>query len=92
MAFKYDFSQELEETLEKLWKKNKLIYEATLKKVDEIASRDEQTIEHYKNLRYGLKDFKRVHIAKSFVQLFKVFKKDKFVIFDKLKHHDDVYK
>ncbi|MFH1234005.1 MAG: addiction module toxin RelE [Candidatus Diapherotrites archaeon] len=92
MPFKYDFSDELEDTLAKLFKKDRNAYEALLKKIDEIASRDEFTIEFYKNLRYDLKEYKRVHVTKSFVLMFKVFKKEKFILFDKFRHHDDVYK
>lgn len=92
MPFKYDFSDELEETLAKLSKRNKQAFEAILKKVEEIASRDENTIEFYKNMQYALKEYKRAHIAKSFVLLFKVFKKEKFILFDKFGHHDNIYK
>lgn len=92
MAFKYDFSDELEEVLTKLYKKDKKRYEAILKKAEEIASRDETTIDFYKNTKYDLKEFKRVHIDKSFVLLFKVFKEKKFILFDKFGHHDEIYK
>ena len=92
MPFKYDFSHELEQTLEKLYKKDKKRYEATLKKIEEIVSRDNTTIDYYKNLKHDLKEYKRVHIDRSFVLIFRIFKKDKFVLFDRLKHHDDVYK
>lgn len=92
MSFKYDFSDELEETLKKLFKKDKRKYEATIKKIEEVSSRDKQTINYYKNLKHNLKEYKRVHIDKNFVLLFKVFKKEKLILFDRLKHHDDVYK
>ncbi|MDO8648100.1 MAG: addiction module toxin RelE [Candidatus Diapherotrites archaeon] len=92
MTFKYDLSDELEETLKKLHKKDNKRYEAVMKKIDEIAERDETAIDFYKNLKHGLSDCKRVHIDKSFVLLFKVFKKEKFILFDRLEHHDNVYK
>lgn len=92
MPFKYDFSDELEEILTKLYKKDKKIYEALLKKIEEVASRDNETIDFYKNTRHDLKEFKRVHVAKSFVLLFKVFKDKKFILFDRFGHHDDIYK
>ena len=92
MSLKYDFSDELEEILSKLFKKDRKRYEVTLKKVEEISLRDEITIDYYKNLRHDLKEYKRVHIDKSFVLIFKVFKKEKFILFDKLKYHDDIYK
>lgn len=92
MPFKYDYSDEVEEALDKLYKKDRKVYEALLKKTEEITSRNEKTIDFYKNLRYDLKEYKRVHVAKSFVLMFKVFKEKKFILFDKFKHHDDVYK
>lgn len=92
MAFRYDFSDELEETLSRLSKKDRQKYEAILKKIEEIASRDENTIDFYKNLSHEMKEYKRVHIAKSFVLLFKVFKKEKFILFDRLDHQDNAYK
>ena len=58
----------------------------------QVIDSDEITIDHYKNLQYDLKEYKRVHIAGCFVLLFKVFKKEKFILFDKLGHHDDIYK
>lgn len=90
--FRYDISDRLEATLKKIYKKDVQLYEATLKKIDEISSRDVDTINFYKNLRYDLSDYKRVHIKKSFVLIFRVFKKDKFILFDKISHHDNIYK
>ena len=91
MAFKYDFSDQLEQTLAKLAKKDKKTYEMLLKKIEDIAGPDEFLIEHYKNLKHNLSDYKRVHIAKSFVLLFKVYKKEKFILFDRFDHHDNIY-
>jgi len=92
VPFKYDFSDELEEVLAKFFKKDRRRYEIILAKVEEVIQRDEETIEYYKNLRHGLKEYKRVHIDKSFVLLFVVFKKEKFILFDKFGHHDNIYK
>ena len=92
MPFKYDVSDELEETLNKLFKKDKKRYNSVLKKIEEAASRDFATIDFYKNLKHNLKEYKRVHIDKSFVLIFKVFKKEKFILFDRLDHHDNIYK
>ena len=92
MPFRYDFSDELEETLEKLFKKDRKRYEIALKKIEEISSRDNSSIDFYKNLRHDLNEYKRVHIDKSFVLIFKVSRKENHILFDKLKHHDDIYK
>ena len=92
MPFKYDVSDELESTLTKLFKKDLKRYEIVFKKIEEVASRDLSTIDFYKNLKHGLNEYKRVHIDKSFVLIFKIFKKEKFILFDRLEHHDNIYK
>jgi len=91
MPFQYDTSDELEETLKKLCKKDRQMYEAIMNKIDEVVSRDYLTIDFYKNMRYELKEYKRVHIMKSFVLLFKVYKEKNFILFDKFDHHDNIY-
>ena len=92
MAFSFQLSEELKQQIAVLARRDKKTVEIINKKVKEIINCNEETIEHYKNLRYELKDYKRVHIAKSFVLFFQVFKKEKHILFDKIKHHDDAYK
>ena len=48
--------------------------------------------EHYKNLRYDMKDSKRVHIG-HFVLIFR-YKKDEnlILLFDDFEHHDNIYR
>jgi mRNA-degrading endonuclease RelE of RelBE toxin-antitoxin system len=48
-------------------------------------------IEHYKNLRYKLKEFKRVH-GGSFVLIFRYDKQNDLVYFSHSDHHDNIYK
>lgn len=91
MSFSFDLSEELRELLPKLSKRNKVLVIQLNKKIDETIASDEYTIDHYKNLRHDLSDYKRVHIGGSFVLFFRVFKKEKFIFFDKLVHHDDAY-
>ena len=91
MSFKYNLSEELKKTLKKLYKKDKKRYEATLKKIEEVSSRNLQTIDFYKTLRHEFKDFKRVHIDKSFVLTFRVYREKKFILFQRFKHHDQIY-
>ena len=91
MPFEYDFSDELKETMKKLAKKDKRRCEITLKKIGEITSRDNETIDFYKNLRNDLKEYKRVHIDHSFVLTFHVFKKENFILVQRLEHHDYMY-
>jgi YafQ family addiction module toxin component len=92
MPFAFDLSDHLRETLAKLSgkdpRRSKLIY----KKIEEIIKNDEKSIDHYKNLRHDLSDYKRVHIDKSFVLIFKVDKKAGFILFERFDHHDEIYR
>lgn len=92
MAFSFELSEELKQEFAILARRDKKIMEIINKKVKEIISCNEETIEHYKNLKHELKEFKRVHIRKSFVLMFKVFKQEKLILFYRFRHHDDVYK
>ena len=92
MPFNFQLSDELKITIRTLAKKNPKMTEAINKKIKQIIQSDEYTITHYKNMRYNLKEYKRVHIMKSFVLLFKLFKEKDFILFDKLGYHDNIYK
>ncbi|MBS3061581.1 MAG: addiction module toxin RelE [Candidatus Diapherotrites archaeon] len=92
MTFSYDLSDELKATIGVLAKKDKVTAEALQKKIKQIVSCDLHTIEHYKNLRYDFSDYKRVHVNRNFVLIFRVFKKEQHILFDRFRHHDDVYK
>lgn len=89
---KYGFSADLKIKLKKIFRKDKRKYKVILKKMASIADSNELTIEHFKNLRHGLKDTKRVHIDKSFVLTFKYDKERKFILFLDFDHHDNIYK
>ena len=85
----FEIKPELYKKLVKLSKKDKNAYEAVMKKIDEvIASYD---VEHYKNLRYNMKDSKRVHLG-HFVLVFSYDKSKDFVSFEDYDHHDNVYR
>ena len=87
--YNFDVSNNLEKILNKLSKKDKSLYNQILKKIDEVIH--SKNIEHYKNLRYNMKDSKRVHIG-HFILVFQ-YKKDKnLIIFDDFDHHDNIYK
>ena len=81
-------SEHLQEIMKKVSKKNKLLHEQILKKIDEVIS--SYDVEHYKNLRYDLKDSKRVHIG-HFVLVFQYDKLTDTVNFDDFDHHDKIY-
>ena len=78
----------LQDTLAKLKRKDLALFRAVQKKINQLARLDESAINHFKNLRGNLRDYKRVHVG-SFVLMFKV-EKDT-IIFDRLRHHDEAY-
>ena len=84
--YSIEFSKNLERKLEKIQKKNRKQFEMIIKKVREIK----QNPEHYKPLRYDLKDFREVHIDKSFVLIYEI--KGKIIIFQDFDHHDRIFK
>ena len=50
----WKISEHLQEVMKKLSKKDKPLYEHLVKKIDEIINCED--VEHYKNLRYNMKD------------------------------------
>ena len=84
----YKTSKELDRILKKLQKKNKQLYENLFNKMNEVLNNPD--IEHYKNLKHNLKEYKRVHIG-SFVLLFKYDNQNDFVYFTDFDHHDKIY-
>lgn len=86
---KFSISDNLEQILVKVLKKNNLLYEQIMKKIKEIVSSED--IEHYKNLKYNLKDCKRVHIG-HFVLIFNFDKSQDMISFIDFDHHDKIYK
>ncbi len=89
--FDFGLSDELKVKISKLIKKDKKKVEIINKKIKEIVGSDEVSIQHYKNLRYDMKEFKRVHIDKHFVLTFKVDLVGKFILFVDFDHHDNIY-
>ncbi len=85
----FDVSDKLKETLNKLSKKDRKLYEQIINKIDEIIKCN--NINRYKNLKYDMKDSKRVHIG-HFVLIFQFDKKNNKINFDDFDHHDKIYK
>lgn len=85
---KIDISQ-IEKQLIKIKKKDKILFEKLVIKINQISKLDYKEIQHFKNLKNNLKEFKRVHIG-SFVLIFKV--KDDTIYFVRFEHHDKAYK
>lgn len=89
MLRQYKTSKEFDRILAKLQKKDKQLYENLFNKMKEVLN--STNIEHYKNLRYDMKEFKRVHIE-HFVLVFKFDKTNDLVFFSDFDHHDKICK
>jgi len=87
--YSYGIIPSLQKILNNLSRKDRLLYEQVLKKIEEVINSFDA--EHYKNLRYGLKDKKRVHVG-NFVLVFKLVKKENKIIFLDFDHHDNIYR
>lgn len=92
MVLAFNISEELEKKIEKIVKKAKKLSQELYKKLKEIINNDDQTIDHYKNLRYSFSDRKRVPVGKHFVLIFKYIKEKKHLIFLDFEHQDKIYK
>ena len=90
--FDFNLSDELKFKIKKIVKKDKKKVEIINKKIKQIINCDKDSINHYKNLKKPLNDFKRVHIDKHFVLTFKVNLEDNFILFVDFDHHDRIYK
>lgn len=88
MSFAIIISDELKKTLATMKRKDQRMFQMVRKKILQIATSDSLAIQHYKNLRSPLNDYKRVHIG-SYVLLFRV--QAEHIIFEALEHHDSVY-
>lgn len=86
--YSYEIVPSLQQILNKLSKKDKSMYERILKKIEEIINSED--VEHYKNLRYNMKDKKGVHVG-HFVLVFKYIKSEDKVAFLDFDHHDKIY-
>lgn len=78
----------LDKIFDTLSKKNPKQLEIISKKVEEIS----QDPHRFKNLRYPLNNWKRVHIDKHFVLTFSIDEKTKTVVLEDYDHHDNIYK
>jgi mRNA-degrading endonuclease RelE of RelBE toxin-antitoxin system len=87
--YSYEIKPNLQKILNKLSKKDKPLFEQALKKIEEIIHSFD--VEHYKNLRYDMKDSKRAQIG-HFVLVFSLDKKASLISFLDFDHHDNIYK
>lgn len=85
MTYNCRFSPEFEKDLQKIKKKDKVLFERICKKIEEIL----ESPEGYKPLRYKLKGLRRVHTG-SIVIIFQI--TGDVVEFLVAEHHDRAYK
>jgi len=88
MTFKFIITPALSKQVDKLAHRDKILAVAVRNKIAQIVGSDIVFINHFKNLRGSLSQYKRVHVG-SFVLMFKA-EKDT-IIFDKFRHHDNAY-
>ena len=86
--YNYEIRPNLQKILTKLFKKDNQTRERIIKKIQEIINSN--SIEHYKNLKHDLKDYKRVHIKES-VLIFSFNQSKNLIIFEDFDHHDKIY-
>jgi len=84
----YEIQPSLRNVLNKLSRKDKLLSERVMKKIFEIINTSD--VEHYKNLRHGMSDRKRVQIG-HFVLVFRYVKEEDKIMFIDFDHHDRIY-
>ncbi len=87
--YRYKIKPRLKRILKKLFKKDREAYERVMDKIEEVITSSD--VEHYKNLRYNLKEFKRVQIW-SFVLIFRFDKSNKIIDFENYDHYDKIYR
>ncbi len=87
MPYIIQFENALETILQKLKKKDYILYQRIIHKIIEISKNPELG----KPLRNVLKGKQRVHVG-SFVLVYSIDKKNETIIFLDFKHHDKVYR
>ena len=87
--YNYEVMPYLQRILNRLSKKDKAHYNQILNKIEDIVN--SKDVEHYKNLKYDLSEYKGVHIG-HFVLVFKFEKVNNKIKFEDFDHHDVIYK
>ena len=72
--YNYEITHHLQKIMQKLSKKDKIIYERLIRKIEEIINAF--SVEHYKNLKSPLQHLKRVHVGEK-VLIFRFNKEDR---------------
>lgn len=88
MSHRFCIDPDLDKVFVKIRKRDKALWELIEKKMINII--ESEDITHYKNLRYTMKEMKRVHIG-PFVLVFCYDKEMDTITFKDFTHHDDAY-
>lgn len=80
------FRKEVEKIFKKLSKKNKITLKHISKKIKEI----QENPYRFKPLKKPMQGFWRVHIG-SYVLIYSINERDKQVVIERYRHHDEVY-
>lgn len=84
-----ELHDDLTKILYKLFSKDPALYNAIRNKVEEI--KDSEYLDHYKNLKEPLQEYKRVNITEQFVLIFRVDKQNDKLIFRYFEHRNKIY-
>lgn len=90
--FSYDITDHLRKKLKVLGRKDKVLARVLKRKLLEVVSRDEKSINSYKNLRSPLHEYKRIHLTDNYILIFFVNAKKRHVVFIDIIHRDKAYK
>ena len=90
--FKLRIEDNLNKKLTKLFKKDKKLSIAIKRKIKEVISHNTITIHTYKNLKSPKNEFKRIHLTREYILLFKVYEKENIILFVDILHRDVAYK
>lgn len=88
MIYTLYYRPNIDKIFRNLAKKNPKKLEIISKKLEKIV----QNPHRYKNLRYPLNNWKRVHIDRHFVLTFSIDEDTKTVILEDYEHHEKIYK
>jgi len=87
MAYTYETDQEFKTNFKRLTKKNKVLAERIVKKIQDICEYPERG----EPLSGNLAGKWSIHVANHYVILYEIRDKDKIVRFLSVKHHDYAY-
>lgn len=84
--YSFEIKPDLMKKLKKIKKKDSLLFMRIQKKIFEIIGHPD----HYKPLKYGMKNIRRVHFD-PYVLTFTVNEKEYLIEFLDFAHHDEIY-